>query len=355
MPLSASRHFTATSHRRFAALLVLPLLALAGPTCAFEARTRWITITQPDSGKSERVLMTYPAKTDGEVYRLGANALWQGVPARREATPAKGKWPLVLLSHGSGGNAAGLGWVSTFLAKNGFVVASPNHAGCTSTDMAISNCIKIWNRPEDLSELLDVLLADDHWSKQIDEKRIAAMGFSLGGNSVLLMAGARMSLEAYQAYCQTMLSPQSDCTWLRRGGVDLATVDKSRFDKESRDPRISAFVAIDPGFAPGYRTDSLRTIIIPGLLLNLGVGSDVPVTLKADSLAAAIPQAEFASIAGAVHFSFLGLCNPNGAELLKAENDDPVCDDGGNLPRQALHQQMLQRIGLFLTKTLLER
>ncbi|MEK1925874.1 MAG: hypothetical protein AAAB11_10595, partial [Rhizobium giardinii] len=69
MPLSASRHFTATSHRRFAALLVLPLLALAGPTCAFEARTRWITITQPDSGKSERVLMTYPAKTDGEVYR----------------------------------------------------------------------------------------------------------------------------------------------------------------------------------------------------------------------------------------------------------------------------------------------
>jgi predicted dienelactone hydrolase len=181
------------------------------------------------------------------------------------------------------------------------------------------------------------------------------MGFSLGGNSVLLMAGARMSLEAYQAYCQTMLSPQSDCAWLRRGGVDLATVDKSRFDKESRDPRISAFVATDPGFAPGYRTDSLRTIIIPGLLLNLGIGSDVPVTLKADSLAAAIPQAEFASIAGAVHFSFLGLCNPNGAELLKAENDDPVCNDDDNLPRQALHQQMLQRIGLFLTKTLLER
>lgn len=334
---------------------LLLTLAMSNPATAYEAGTRWITIKPAHRSAPENVLITYPALADGDVYQLGANALWQGVPARRNATPAKTKLPLVLLSHGAGGNASGLGWISTFLAQNGFVVAAPNHAGCTSTNLVIASCIKIWDRPADLSATLDTLLADPQWSEIIDRQRIAAMGFSLGGNSVLLMAGARMSLDDYQAYCVTMTDPDSDCEWLKRGGVNLNTVNREQYEKDSRDPRIAAFVAIDPGFAPAYKQDSLETISVPGLFLTLGVGKDVPPTLRANALANAIPNAEFAEIANAVHFTFLGLCNPNGAALLKADNDDPVCDDGGQIPRAVLHRQIRHRIGLFLTKTLLER
>ncbi|MET0359350.1 MAG: hypothetical protein ABW055_07920, partial [Pararhizobium sp.] len=98
--------------------VVSPILALAAmglslipsPAFPFEAGTRWITIDPTHRSEGERVLINYPAKADGEAYTLSADDLWTGVPARRNATPVMEKFPLVILSHGSGGNAASLGW-----------------------------------------------------------------------------------------------------------------------------------------------------------------------------------------------------------------------------------------------------
>lgn len=67
--------------------------------------------------------------------------------------------PLVLLSHGSGGVAAGLEWLGYRLAQSGFVALSINHHGHTGSEpYRPEGFLCLWERATDLSALLD---ADD--------------------------------------------------------------------------------------------------------------------------------------------------------------------------------------------------
>lgn len=334
-----------------AAFLTLPQVA-----SAFEAGAVWTEITPAHRQKPVRVLITYPATGDGDLARLGADAVFTGVPVRRNATHADGRFPLVILSHGSGGNAASLGWLGARLAGEGFIVAAPNHTHTTSGDSIPSENFRMPERPKDISALIDKMLADPLWSRHIDADRIGAIGFSLGGASVLLAAGARASLDDYKAYCQTMHAPESDCAWFRRGGVDFNDIDRAAFEASGREGRIAAFVAVDPGFAPAWRSADLAGINIPALVINLGEGNAIPPAVRADALARQIPGADYATIPGAVHFSFLGTCTPEGGEVLKAYGEaDPLCEDGGPVPREELHEHILSRITAFLRRNFGER
>ena len=79
-----------------------------------------------------QVELYFPTLPDGQLVEVGANPLFVGAPMRNGATPEPGRHPLVLLSHGSGGNAANLAWLGAALAREGFVVVAPNHRGTTS-------------------------------------------------------------------------------------------------------------------------------------------------------------------------------------------------------------------------------
>lgn len=338
------------------AALALPLALSALPALAFEAGARWLSFQPAHRGEAENVLLIYPAEADGDAYRLGADELWTGVPARRNATPIAEKFPLVILSHGSGGNAAALGWLSTELAKNGIIVAAPNHLRTTSGDSVPAQTLRLADRAKDVPALIDHLLADPEWSRLIDPERIGGIGFSLGGTTMMMAAGMRASLDDYRAYCAEMNAPGSDCAWLRRGGVDFDRIDRDAFEAAVPEPRLKAIAAIDPGLTPAYRPESLQGITIPTLFLNLGIGDDVPRGIRADGIAKEVPGATHAGIAGAVHFSFLAICNPNGAEVLKRHGEDePICEDGGDIPREELHKQIFFKIAVFLRKNLIER
>lgn len=346
----------------------LPLMPLLLPFCiasatiaplpasAFEAGTRWLSLQPPHRAESETVLLTYPSKSDGDAYTLGADALWQGVPARRNATPVAEKFPLVILSHGSGGNASALGWLSTELARHGFVVAAPNHLHSTSGDSIPVESFKIWERPQDISALIDRLTSDPQWSRLVDPDRIGAIGFSLGGTSVMLSAGARASLDAFEDYCAGSDGKDGGCNWFLRGGVDFSKVDREAFDGPHADTRLKAVVAVDPGFATAYQPDSLKTMAIPVKLINLGDGDAIMPGVRAQTLAKAIAAAQYAAVPGAVHFTFLGVCNPDGAAVLKRYGEeDPICTDGADVPREELHRQIFFQIAVFLRKALAER
>ena len=55
-------------------------------------------------------------------------------------------------------------------------------------------------------------------------------------------------------------------------------------------------------------------------------------------------QATHHSVPGAIHFSFLGECRPNGRAILAAEGEqDPLCDDGGR-PRADLHAEIARLV-----------
>ncbi|MBP0574394.1 hypothetical protein J8J27_27195, partial [Mycobacterium tuberculosis] len=85
----------------------------------------------------------------------------------------------------------------------------------------------------------------------------------------------------------------------------------------------------------------------------LGTPATTPGIAEARFLADTIPNARLDRVADAVHYSFLAVCKPDGAALLAADADDPICDDApGARPRAALHDDIARPILDFLAAVL---
>jgi predicted dienelactone hydrolase len=327
------------------AVLTAVLAALASPALADPNRAadradpvgaRRLMLPSREPGRLLETVVVYPAAAGGTPALLGDNRLVVGTPVRRDAPVAPGRHPVVLLSHGSGGNVAGLAWLSTRLAAAGYVVIGPNHPGTTSGDSTATATVAFWRRPPDLLAALDGVLADPALGPAVAADAVAVVGFSLGGTDALLLAGARLDRRAFAAGCDR-IPDLTVCVWLKRGGVDVAALDP-RVEADLREPRVKAVVAVDPGFAPSFTAASLAAVAIPVALVNLGTPATTPVILEARPLADAILGARLDRVDDAVHYSFLAVCKPGAAALLAADGEDAFCDDApGARPRAVLH------------------
>jgi predicted dienelactone hydrolase len=108
-----------------------------------------------------------------------------------EAAPlAPGRLPLVLISHGSGGSPLLYRTLSLALARSGYLVALPKHPGNSLGDDELANTVEnLRERPRQLLRLLDALLADPELGAAIAEEPVTAIGHSMGGYTVLCVAG----------------------------------------------------------------------------------------------------------------------------------------------------------------------
>lgn len=311
---------------------------------------RVIHITAAHRPEGLDLHLWYPANS-GPITLVGQNALFYGFHARRDAVGDGVSHPLVVLSHGSGGNAARLGWIGSALAAKGMIVAAVNHPGTTSGDSHPDKTVMPWQRSADISTILDYLQADAPRGIVPDMDRVGALGFSLGGASVLLSSGARLSKDAFIEYCVTNVG-QDDCGWLAEGGVDFSQIDASNYERDNRDERIKAVVAVDPALTRAMRKDSLMRLP-PSLVINLGSTGEIPFAMQADGLAAANPAVVYLAIPGARHFSFLARCSPLGVLVIALVGDDNICSDQGLRDRDVIQTELVQAIRAFLERTLL--
>ncbi len=341
-------------------LLVIPLIGLLTAGAAFGADVvgvQKISVVSPTRDRAMAVTVWYPSKGDGRNGMDGENPIFENSVVSRNATIEPGRYPLVLVSHGSGSRADAMGWIAVELAKAGFIVAGPNHPGTTSGDSTPAATPKIWERTQDLSEIITALSADSRLKSSIDTARIGAIGFSLGGSTVMELAGGRADLDAYKRYCET--EPQMmDCTWFRGGRgfaggeevavepLDLATIDKARFERSNRDPRVNGAVLVDLGLASAFKPDSVKAIDIPLAFINLGSEGQIPAAVYAPPLAKLAPNATYVRVDKADHFSFLPVCKPGAIDFLKKVGEpDPICNDTGR-PRADIHRELS---GLIVT------
>lgn len=293
----------------------------------------------------------YESAGGGYPGLIGDNPAFIGRSVRVGARLPDGPRPLVLISHGSGGNMDGLGWLSAELAAAGALVVGVNHPGSTSGDSSPRRSARQDQRAADLSAVLDAVLAE--FGDRVDPRRITALGFSMGGGTVLMGAGARFQPELYAAYCARQPEPV-DCAFFRRGGVDPAMMP-AEVARGVRDPRITSVVAVDPGFGYAFDPGSLAGIAVPVLLLNLGrfgpdsIWSAVDAGPDGADLVGAIPHADHRVIEGAAHFGFLALCKPGAAEMLAEDDDDPICTDPQGSDRAETHARIIAQIRDFLT------
>ncbi len=160
------------------------------------------------------LLICYPtsAANSNQDYPVPGGAV---VPRmQRGSTPpvfadAATRYPVLLFSHGLGGSPLSGDYVRSLvlLASEGYVVAAPFHADARIVDIRIEGPNDILRailnfprytamqsiRPLALKAAADYLLSAAPWSEHVDPARLVGFGASLGAESLLLQAGAKLT------------------------------------------------------------------------------------------------------------------------------------------------------------------
>jgi predicted dienelactone hydrolase len=211
---------------------------------------------------------------------------------------------------------------------------------------------EIWRRPADLNATLSALESDPRWSDRLDHQKIGAVGFFLGGTSVLSLVGAKLDAHQFVGSCDEG-GTGVDCIWFAESGVDLRSVDTESLTRSSFDPRVRVAVAVDPELATSFSSESLSSITVPVDVINLGRLDAIQPGLRAAELASSIPGARYYTISSATQFSAFSLCKPQGSAILKEEGEsDAICRETGDQSREIIHAQLTELIADGLARQL---
>lgn len=176
----------------------------------------------------------------------------------RNATPAKGRFPLVILSHGYPGNRFLLAHFGENLASKGYVVVSPDHRDSLYEDYGNFGSTLV-NRPLDQLIALNALADPTHPLAPItDTDNAAVIGYSMGAYGALVFGGAGVSQTAVDF----------------DGGAPLGLLARHLAGSQTLgdlvDPRVKCIVPIGPwGAQRGFWNDrGLAGLEKPALIIG---------------------------------------------------------------------------------------
>jgi predicted dienelactone hydrolase len=312
----------------------------------------------------------YPTEMSAGEPRLApqnVNPLFVPLPPTAEGAPlstSHQRYPLILISHGTGGSAPGMFWLGYQLASRGYIVAAVNHHGNTGVEpkMDPRGFLLYWERAKDISAVLDKLLDDPVFGSRIDRKRIGAAGFSLGGYTVMALAGGRFDRKEYDRFCSSSerdftCGPQPEFPDAPKLFQNLMTNDMVVRDSLShsgdsyRDPRIRAVFAIAPVFGRAFTRADVIDIRIP-IEIVAGLGDTVaPPPTNAQRYAALISGAKLVLLPAMVtHYTFVPACTGQGKQTLPR-----LCYDAPGLNRQSVQTEVGELAADFFRRSLAPR
>jgi len=297
--------------------------------------------------KRERTLRThiwYPSD-DGPAARFAENAVFKGIDAVRDGSLRPGTYPLYVLLHGTTGNWRNLSWLAARLAENGAVVCAADHPGYTSGNATPASVLRAWNQALDASFLTGEMLRS-RFRGVIDQSKVFAVGYSLGGYSALALAGGRLDLRRYIDFCDE--NQDLSCRYFRPALSGLTERDFTAGARNLKDARFTGAVAIAPGFVESCTLKSLKGITIPVLIVGGGKDQNIPPSTHFYPRLPDFPKnIAYREIPDAAHFSFMQICKPGALEILAEEDAEFVCMDHGS-DRRAIHDRLYRYIVDFL-------
>ena len=208
--------------------------------------------------------------------------------------------PLIVISHGNGGEFTGHNDIAYALAEAGFVVAAPTHTGDNYRDQ--SHATDIGGRVRQLSATIDFM--EKTWQPgAIDPARIGAFGFSAGGLTVLIAAGAEPDLRRIGPHCDAHPT-FFDCLLMQAHHV---SAPQATMPTLAHDTRLRAIVVAAPALGYTLSPAGLQHVRIPVQLWRADDDMILPAPFYADVVRAALPvPPEFPHRAARRSFRFPG-------------------------------------------------
>ena len=349
-------------------LLAAVAALVATSAAAFPVGERHLQTTEASAALRDaqhrdtlRITVWYPASaaTEEEDVTIGPpdRALFYVGQAKADAAYADDRRrPVILLSHGFGGTACMMGWFGIIMAQQGYIVIAVDHPGNNGQDpMTIAGAKLSWERAGDLAAALARVRTDAALGPRLDMMRVGVAGFSAGGFTSLVAAGARVDLDRLEAFCTErpddgVCRPQKEFPVTREEGKAFlaspeAAPSVARARTDLSIPEVRAAFLMAPAIVQALDPRSLTSLTTPVAII-LGDSDEVaPPNTNGGVVARAIPGARLKVLARVGHYDFLSQCTPAGYQAQVA-----VCPTA--VPRSETHHAALEAALQFFNRTL---
>jgi predicted dienelactone hydrolase len=279
------------------------------------AGSRQMQIQDEAQGLSFPALVLYPTDAPSRPTAFGPYSIDVSPDAALTEGP-EARFPLVVISHGNGGSHLLYRTIAVHLARNGYIVALPEHPGNNRNDNRLEGTHEnLENRPRHVRLTLDAVLSDAGFAAGTRPDEVALIGHSIGAYTALAVAGGRPWSETRQK-------------------VEVVA-----------DPRVRALVLLAPATGWYLAPESLLDVDVPILLL---LAEHDPFTPRwnADVVLAGVADRAKVTcrmIENAGHFSFLSPFPP----AMKNAAFRPSVDPEG-FDREEFHRRLPGEVLEFL-------
>jgi predicted dienelactone hydrolase len=286
------------------------------------AGLRNIEVPDPEGGQPCAAVIVYPTTRPERTLHLGPYTL----DAASDAPVAGGPFPLVVVSHGTGGSHLLYRGIAAHLARAGFVVLLLEHPRNNRNDNSLAHTDTILaDRPRQVRHAIDRAYADSALAPHLAPDAVAVVGHSLGGYTALAVAGGR---------------PMASERETPDGVAHPVPV--------TPDPRVRALVLLAPAtpwfMAPG----ALADVRVPILMLS-GERDEHAPAWHAELVRGGVPDVsriEYHVVPNAGHYSFLAPFPEHMVSAAFAPSQDPPGFD-----RSRFHRELNLMVKHFLLRT----
>jgi len=337
------------------AALILSLVTMVASAADGPFRVGQKDYTFKDSARNRQIVthVWYPIEATQKMRPVPAKNLFTPIIVAKGAPLLGGrgkKFPLILISHGSGGLAERLFWFTDPLVRQGSIVVGVDHPGNNTKDNTPEGVVRVWERAKDISFVLDQISKAPEWKDHIDKNQIGAAGHSAGGTTVLLLAGGRLSPEQFVIpfpNCEGSKDPYfaKYCESVKK--IDFKSYPKDVVGGDYSDERIRGVVAFDPGYARSFDKESLKKLKAKNLVFVADKLLAPQGEIFSKDFLTLLPKEEVRVLPGSYHMTFLQPCK---AKLPKGDPEiDELCVD--NIHRPDMQTSVVETSQEFFMKT----
>lgn len=317
--------------------VLLPICLLLAFTVR-AAGTREIVVPADPIGPEISARLWTPCAVPPGPVKVDSGGATLTIKGVKDCAPSGKGLPLILVSHGLFGDMFSHHDTAEFLADAGFAVVTLNHTQdyISSSRESVDNISSFLVRPVDIKRAITFLLSDLRASVDIDSRRIGFFGFSRGGYTGLVLAGAVPDFHAPPFPCPDEFFM---CKQIRDNNIP----DHGPGDE----PRIKAFVIADPiSFFPDK--SSLQKATAPIQLWSSDHGGMGVRPEDVASVEKNLPNTpEFHRPSNSGHLSFQFPCSDEVAKVMSF-----VCTDPPGFDRADFHRKFNAQVLEFFRKNL---